>query len=76
MTPMPEGGTCWKTRNTDLFFSDNTTDQTQAKALCFECPVQFECLEYAISNNEKFGIFGGTLPSERRTIIRLRKEAP
>lgn len=72
---MPEGGVCH--RNNDLlalFYSDNTADQVAAKAMCFECSVQFECLEYAIENNEKFGIFGGTLPSERRTIIRLRKE--
>ena len=72
---MPEGGVCWKRGSTDLFFSDNTADQSLAKAMCFECPVQFECLEYAIENNEKFGIFGGLLPSERRIIVRLRKES-
>ncbi len=74
---MPEGGVCHRQSDlTYLFFSDNTSDQAQAKAMCFDCPVQFECLEYSIENAEKFGIFGGLLPSERKQVIRLRKEPP
>ena len=69
---MPEGGTC-HTRSdlTWMFFSDNTSDQSSAKAMCFECSVQLECLEYGME--EKFGIFGGLLPSERRLIIKNRE---
>lgn len=44
--------------------------------MCFDCLVQFECLEYSIESAEKFGIFGGLLPSERKQVIRLRKEPP
>jgi len=74
---MPEGGVCHRQDDlTHLFFSDNTSEQNEAKAMCFDCAVQFECLEYAIENNEKFGIFGGLLQSERRSIIKLRDRPP
>lgn len=42
-----------------------------AKAICAECPVRIQCLNYALDNNEKHGIFGGTDPRERR---RMRKQ--
>jgi hypothetical protein len=36
-----------------------------AQKLCATCPVRFECFEYAIVAKERFGVWGGTLPSER-----------
>jgi WhiB family redox-sensing transcriptional regulator len=36
-----------------------------AKDLCQECPVIRECMLYAITNNETFGVWGGKLLSER-----------
>ena len=36
-----------------------------ALKVCRACPVQAECLEYALTNDERYGIWGGTLPSER-----------
>ena len=66
-------GVCYKKKGLlPLFFSDNTADQNTAKRLCFRCPVQFECLEYGMT--ERFGIWGGVLPGERAAILRLRKE--
>lgn len=45
-----------------------------AKAACERCPVQAECLEYALVSNLQDGIWGGTTPHERREIgRRLRK---
>jgi WhiB family transcriptional regulator, redox-sensing transcriptional regulator len=41
-----------------------------AKAICGECPVCIECLDYALSRGET-GIWGGTTDRERR-IIRKR----
>lgn len=69
----PGEGVCYATPSIlPLFFSDSTEEQRQAKALCFECPVQIECLEYALRNRERFGIFGGLLPSERKQILKTR----
>jgi len=36
-----------------------------ALAVCASCPIKEECLKYAIESNQKFGIWGGTLASER-----------
>lgn len=56
-----------------LFFperGDSRTLQT-AKTVCAGCIVREECLEYALANNEKFGLWGGKSDRERR---RMRKE--
>lgn len=36
-----------------------------AKAMCRECELMSECRTYALETNQRFGIWGGTLPSER-----------
>lgn len=41
-----------------------------AKNLCEECPVKFECLQYALESNEQEGIWGGLTPAERRRLRR------
>lgn len=43
-----------------------------AKKVCAGCPVREECLEYALDNGEKFGIFGGKSERERRRLRRGR----
>jgi WhiB family redox-sensing transcriptional regulator len=57
----------------DLFFPRRGDDTTQAAAVCKGCPVQVECLEYAIDNGERHGIWGGTTGNDRRKIRRPRK---
>jgi WhiB family redox-sensing transcriptional regulator len=56
----------------DLFFPDDFTDPAvraaaskTAKALCRSCPVVTDCFEYAVSSNQRHGIWGATSPSER-----------
>lgn len=41
-----------------------------AKDICAGCPVVAECLEYAIANNEQYGVWGALTPEERRAISR------
>ena len=36
-----------------------------AVRICISCPVQKLCLDYAITAEEPYGIWGGTLPSDR-----------
>ncbi len=36
-----------------------------AKELCGLCPVKTECFQYALENDERHGIWGGTSPDER-----------
>lgn len=37
----------------------------RAKELCAGCHVIEECLAYAMANDEKWGVWGGTSPRER-----------
>src|SRR3712207_5856230 len=39
-----------------------------AIAACRRCPLQQSCAEYAIAADERFGIWGGLGPDERRKI--------
>lgn len=55
----------------DIFFPDRGASTRKAKELCNACEVQEHCLEYAIVNAEKFGIWGGLSERERR---KIRKE--
>jgi WhiB family redox-sensing transcriptional regulator len=41
-----------------------------AKAICRTCPVQADCLEFAITTNQEFGVWGGTSEDERRALRR------
>ncbi|MGY1615612.1 WhiB family transcriptional regulator [Geodermatophilus sp. SYSU D00691] len=42
-----------------------------AKAACRLCPLRGPCAEYAIAADERFGVWGATLPEERRAIRRV-----
>ena len=43
-----------------------------ARALCHECPVQPQCLEYSLVVQEPHGIWGGLNELERRRMLRRR----
>ncbi len=56
----------------DLFFPERGASTKEAKAVCQGCVVRVDCLEYALANGEKFGIWGGLSERERRRIRRQR----
>lgn len=49
--------------NPNLFFPGRGEPITNARHVCNGCPVKQQCLDFAITNGETIGIFGGT--SER-----------
>jgi len=68
---------------TNLFYAEGQQNNAQvqaAKAVCNgthpehpgRCPVLEECLDYAIENSERFGVWGGCSERERRRIKRQR----
>jgi len=57
----------------ELFFPEKGGTAEPAKAICRQCPVQIQCLEWALKNNEQHGIWGGLSASERE---RLQKRRP
>jgi WhiB family redox-sensing transcriptional regulator len=56
----------------DLFFPERGASTREAKSVCRGCEVRLECLEYALSHGEKFGIWGGLSERERRRVRRER----
>ena len=42
-----------------------------AKKICAGCDVKAQCLEYALANDERFGIWGGLSERERRKLKKL-----
>lgn len=62
-------------QGTDLFYSDTVyTAETKkiiakAKMFCKSCPVVADCLQYAINNDERFGVWGSFSAKERSSII-------
>ena len=56
----------------DLFFPERGASTRKAKAICGACTVKGECLESAITQGERFGIWGGLSERERRKIRRQR----
>jgi len=56
----------------DLFFPERGASTREAKEVCRGCVVREDCLEYALANGEKFGIWGGLSERERRRIRRRR----
>jgi WhiB family transcriptional regulator, redox-sensing transcriptional regulator len=45
---------------------------TQARAICNRCPVQKNCLEYAIKTDARHGMWGGLTEHERAKLTRKR----
>ena len=44
-----------------------------AKEYCYSCPVQQQCLDYAIVNKVKYGIWGGMNEKHRRKHLNSNK---
>jgi WhiB family redox-sensing transcriptional regulator len=52
------------------FYEDRRPEGAEpAKAICSRCVVREECLDYALTGNERYGIWGGMTPGERSDII-------
>lgn len=57
----------------ELFFPMVEQEDLDAKAVCMHCTVRDPCLEFAIEAGEKFGVWGGLNPQERRSIVSKRR---
>lgn len=54
----------------ESFYPDKGGSTREAKKVCLSCEVRDECLEYALDNDERFGIWGGLSERERRKLKR------
>lgn len=54
----------------EAFFPEKGGSTREAKRICQGCEVKDECLDYALANDERFGIWGGLSERERRRLKR------
>ena len=65
MQDSAEGELGWQERSLcaqtdpEAFFPEKGGSTREAKRVCVSCEVRVECLEYALANDERFGIWGG-----------------
>jgi hypothetical protein len=58
----------------ELFFPERGQNLLvkAAAEICFQCPVQKECLRLSLEENEVFGVWGGASGRTRRRIREVR----
>lgn len=62
-----EGAVCSET-DPEAFFPEKGGSTKVAKQVCLLCELKDECLNYALENNQRFGIWGGLSERERRKL--------
>ncbi len=56
--------------NPEAFFPEKGGSIREAKKVCLACEVRVECLDYAMTHGERFGIWGGLSERERKRLAR------
>ncbi|MEU2261415.1 WhiB family transcriptional regulator [Streptomyces sp. NPDC058423] len=56
----------------EFFFPAPGSSTREAKQLCGACEGRVACLEYALANDERFGVWGGLSEKERGRLRRSR----
>ncbi|AXR73181.1 MULTISPECIES: WhiB family transcriptional regulator [Auritidibacter] len=67
-------------KDPELFFPVGNTGPAllqieEAKAICNQCPVMEQCLQWAISTGQDYGVWGGMSEDERRALKRRKARA-
>jgi WhiB family redox-sensing transcriptional regulator len=50
------------------FFAKSTPAIQRAKRICRACPVRPQCVQFAVTNGERFGVWGGLSQTELRPL--------
>lgn len=64
--------------NPDFFFADQNdpeekygrSERAIAQGVCSRCPIKNECFANAINNEERFGVWGDSMPEQRQAYWR------
>jgi WhiB family redox-sensing transcriptional regulator len=59
--------------DTNLFYTERGSNNAivEARRICNGCIVKNDCLQYALTNNELYGIWGGMTSTERKHYKRI-----
>lgn len=75
---MIRGATDWMNhaacagRGNRRFYADDENLQLAALSVCATCPVQQDCLNYALDGEERFGVWGGLTAKQRNQLLAHR----
>lgn len=58
----------------DAFFPEKGGKTTDAKKVCAKCDIRLRCLEVAVINGERDGVFGGMSERQRRPLVQAYRE--
>jgi WhiB family redox-sensing transcriptional regulator len=58
-----------------IFYPVSDDEADQAKSVCALCDVRQACLEHALGQREREGVWGGASERDRRRIIRQRRRS-
>ena len=79
MAAVHEGPGDWtehaECRNHDpeLFWPEKNDEIKPAQQICLTCPVQAQCLDYAVKTKQTQGIWGGLTPAARIAWARMQE---
>lgn len=74
----PEEEISWRERalcaqtGPEFFFPEAGGSAREAKRICLGCEERVRCLEYALVNDERFGVWGGLSENERKGLRAVR----
>ena len=79
MIPKFNNANCLSVGDPELFFpisaEKNAKEQIRAaKRVCENCVHKMQCLDFAVNNEIREGIWGGLSETERRRVIRMRSK--
>ncbi|GAA2659863.1 WhiB family transcriptional regulator [Streptomyces vastus] len=58
----------------DFFFPEPGSSVREAKRICGLCEMRSACLQYALANDERFGVWGGLSEKERLGLRRTHQQ--
>jgi WhiB family redox-sensing transcriptional regulator len=70
---LPRGALCAKTNPEDWFHDSAGTYPDVLFDICRACPIVMAYLDWAVDNDERWGIWGGTSPGDREDIRKGKK---
>ncbi|PWJ23302.1 transcription factor WhiB [Branchiibius hedensis] len=59
----------------EIFFPEKGGSTKEAERICRRCPVAAECLDQALANDERFGVWGGVSERTRRRLTHATNQS-
>lgn len=65
-----------RNRDPETWYPDegDTESATKARRICRRCPATTQCLTWALTTHQSYGIWGGKTVKERRYLLRTQHQ--